>query len=70
MRARALTAVAGIALMAAGAAISIEASTRRAGVTAADCRGTTGQGTTILRGGLTRAQKPLFRLRRIARGLV
>ncbi|HEY2939574.1 MAG TPA: PQQ-dependent sugar dehydrogenase [Gaiellaceae bacterium] len=70
MRARALTAVAGIALVAAGAAISIEASTRRAGVTAADCRGTTGQGTTILHGGLTRARKPLFRLRRIVRGLV
>jgi glucose/arabinose dehydrogenase len=70
MRARALTAVAGIALVAAGAAISIEASTRRAGVTAGDCRGTTGQGTTILRGGLTRARKPLFRLRRVVRGLV
>jgi glucose/arabinose dehydrogenase len=68
---RALLAAASLSVIGAGAAaLSIEASPRRAGVTAVDCRGTTGQRTTILRNGLRRAKAPLFRLRRVARGLV
>jgi glucose/arabinose dehydrogenase len=64
-----LLAVSAIVIVAAGVAISIEASPRKAGVSAADCRGTTGQPTTLLRDGLRRSKRPLFRLRRLARGL-
>jgi glucose/arabinose dehydrogenase len=56
---------------AAGGATSFvtDAAVRRAHVTAAECRGPTGQRTVVMRETLARAKKPLFRLRRVARRL-
>jgi glucose/arabinose dehydrogenase len=65
---RMLAAIAAAALAASIAAIAVEDSSSRGLVTAADCRGPTGQTTATVQS-LSRARRPLFRLRRVARRL-
>jgi glucose/arabinose dehydrogenase len=66
---RLLAVIAAAGLVAAIAAIIVEASNTREHVTAAECRGPTGQATATVGRNLSRARRPLFRLRRVARGL-
>jgi glucose/arabinose dehydrogenase len=51
------------------AAVGIEAASTSTDVTAAECRGSTGQQTTLLGNSIRRVRKPLFRLRPVARQL-
>jgi glucose/arabinose dehydrogenase len=66
---RTLAISAAVIVIAAIAAVTIEASPEQGQVNDADCRGQTGQETALLGQNMVRARKPLFSLGRIARGL-
>jgi glucose/arabinose dehydrogenase len=66
---RTVGATATAAVVTAIAAIAVAASTGREQVTAADCRGSHGGETAVIPQSMTRARKPLFRLRLLAQRL-